>query len=98
MGWLGKSEYNCPECDGDGEYDCPECGAECVCDHCDGTGWDPDKVDVPAFAKAEEALFQIMRDAKCAALTSEWIVDGKRLGRTGGSYGQVAVKDFLLDE
>ena len=100
MGWLGESDYNCPECDGEGEAECYNCGSECECDYCDGTGWDPEQVDVAAFAEAEKALNQKMREAGCTCLTHEWVDrdTDTRLGRSGGEYGKVAVQDFLLDE
>jgi len=98
MGWLGHSKYNCPECDGDKLVECcGECGAEVACDYCDGTGWDPDQVDVAAFRAAEDALNQKMRDAGCCISTHEGI-DRKtntRWGREGGKHGRVAVADYL---
>ena len=102
MGWLGKSEYNCPECDGDGECECSCCGAELECDHCNGTGWDPEQVDIDGFARAVDALEQKMKDADCVIFTHEWIdrESDERLGRSGNfvehDWGEVAVKDFLL--
>lgn len=94
-----NSEYFCPECEGAGEYDCSECGiGEIDCDHCEGTGWDPEQVDVAAFQAAVEVMHQKARDADCAFLSSE-LIDLKtntRLGRDGGDFGSVAVIDYLL--
>ena len=98
MAMFGKSPYTCPECDGSGEIECVACGADCECDHCEGTGWDSDQVDVRAFLAAERALHQTMREAGLSILTHEWIDDGTRLGRDGGEYGRVAVADYLIDK
>lgn len=97
MGWLGNSEYNCPECDGEKEVACPECGAEHECDNCDGSGWDPEQVDVPAFLAALESMHKKARDDGSQILSHEGI-DHKtntRWGSDGGKYGSVAVIDFV---
>jgi len=97
MGWLGKSEYNCPECDGEREVICTECGTEVECDRCDGTGWDPEQVDIAGFKAACESLNEKML-AHGSWGSCEWI-DRKtntRLGRDGEKHGQVAVADFLI--
>ena len=92
MGWYGKSTYDCPECGGSCRWACPECGVEEDCPHCDGTGWDPRQVDIEAFKAAEAAL------QKSSGLTWEWIDNEKRrLGRDGGKFGKIAVKDFLKE-
>jgi len=91
MGWLGNSEYNCPECDGNCRRECSECGVEEECPHCDGTGWDPRQVDIEAFKAAATAL------QKRSGLTWEWIEDKRRLGLDGGPFGKVAVEDFLKE-
>ena len=96
MGWLGKSEYNCPECAGEGKVDCSECGSEIECDCCEGTGWDPDQVDIAAFRVAVEALHQKARDAGDCFLSHEGIDrTNTRWGRDGGKYGSVRVTDYL---
>ena len=95
MGWLGESEYNCPECDGE----CMEYGTHYECPECEGTGWDPKQVDIKAFKAAEKALNEKMSAAGCVAGTYEWIDHeaGERLGRSGGKYGHVAVADYLRE-
>ncbi len=97
MGWLGESEFNCPECDGEGEVECCDCGSEIDCDHCAGTGWDADQVDITAFIAAEGALNQKIRDAGSLVPTHEGIdrTTNTRWGRDGGKYGRVAVIDYL---
>ena len=99
MGYLvGESEYNCPYCEGEGDVECIECGTEHRCDQCDGTGWNPEMIDIAAFEEAHRALNEKMSAAGCYGLTWEWINKGQRLGRSGGNYGRVAVADFLLDK
>ena len=90
MGWLGESEYNCPECDGETEVECLECGVEGECLNCKGTGWDPDQVDIDGFKAAENAL------EEKAGGTYEWIdpETDTRLGRRSKEE-TVAVADFL---
>ena len=46
------SDYDCPECDGQGTTECCECGQDVDCDHCDGYGYDPAKVDIQAWFRA----------------------------------------------
>jgi hypothetical protein len=95
--WLGESPYNCPDCDG-GEAVCECCGTDCECPECEGTGWNPELVDVPAFKAAAEALNERARAAGSCALSWEWVENGKRLGRNGGEFGRVAVADFLKEK
>lgn len=92
-----NSPYNCPECEGEGEAVCECCGSDLGdCQACQGTGWDPEYVDVAAFRKAGKALNTRMSNDGCFGLSYEWIEGGQRLGRTGGKkYGSVAVKEFL---
>jgi hypothetical protein len=78
MSWLGESEYECPNCDGEGEYPCECCGNETECPECKGSGWDAEKIDLDAYLKAVDELGSKSRAGQG---TSEWIEDGKRLGR-----------------
>jgi len=48
--------YACPECQGTCEVECDCCGSTISCDECDGSGLDAEKIDVPAFLKAEKEL------------------------------------------
>lgn len=96
MGWLGESPYNCPACNGDGDVECQCCGCETECDECDGTGWDPEKIDIEAFKKAETALNKRVFGSGAMAGTYEWIENGVRLGRTSKNCGSVRASDFLL--
>ena len=98
MGWLGDSPYNCPECDGGKEISCCECGAIVDCDYCDGTGWDPEQVDIPAFQAAEKAIYVKIREAGGWVLTHEGIdvETNTRWGRDGGKHGRVVVTDYLI--
>jgi len=65
----------CPECNGHLRVRCPECGAEQDCDVCEGTGYDPECIDVERWKAACEA-FQRQHRATCA-----WIVGGQIVGR-----------------
>ncbi len=97
MGWLGESEYNCPECEG-GLVECPVWSIQ-ECEHCHGTGWDPERVDVVGFKAACDSLNEKMFADSCANGSWEWIghKTNTRLGRDGGKFGRVAVADFLLE-
>ena len=94
-----KSKYFCPECDGDGEYECPTCGqGEIECDYCEGTGWDPEQVDVAAFQAAVVVMHNKALAAGSTVLSCEGIdqTTNTRWGRDGGKHGSVAVIDYLL--
>lgn len=56
---MKDSDLLCPECDGDGEYPCETCGCVNECDYCEGTGYDPEKVDVDAYKAAEQPWVSI---------------------------------------
>ena len=97
MGWLGKSEFNCPDCDGETDVECGSCGAMVGCVTCQETGWDPEQVDVVAFKEAGRVLNQKMMDAGCNVLTYEWTEGDRRRGRSGGEFGRIDVRDFLFE-
>ena len=40
----------CQKCRGHAEVECGECGSTIDCDHCNGTGYDSEKVDVERWA------------------------------------------------
>ena len=84
------SDFDCPECDGNGEVICSECGiTEYDCDVCEGTGLDPAKIDVAAYAKDNEAF------TKQHGRSWEWIVDGQWLGRAAKG-ATLSIHPYLL--
>ena len=103
MGWLGESPYNCPECDGEGETCCPTCGCEeIVCDRCEGTGWDPEQIDVSAFKAAVEKIQAELKASDSGVLGWEWIeVKGEirnRIGRGFPDRPGVRASDFAWED
>lgn len=89
MGRPGESEYDCPECGGEGTTSCERCGALETCCHCRGSKFDPGKVDISAFRVAEKAL--LLRMSKATYLCR---IDPE----TGEPWKRVVVTDYLLDQ
>lgn len=91
MGWLGESKYNCPECDGEGETECGECSAEHECEHCSGSGWNPELIDVPAFLAVSKKL-------SLGGITCEWIEGGRRIGRRICAGARHAIRGIRAED
>ncbi len=49
---------SCPECKGDGNIECSECGAEHECDHCRGTGYNPEVVDLDCWLAGRKTFLE----------------------------------------
>lgn len=94
--WLGESEYNCPTCGGNKESACKCCGSVDVCQDCDGTGWDAERIDIKAYQAAENALNQKCWDAGQGMGSYEWMEGDMRIGRKTEQFGSIRAADFLL--
>jgi hypothetical protein len=92
-----ETPYPCPECDGTGETECACCGSEAECLGCDGTGLDPDRIDLGAWGAA---VARFRRQPG----TTRWFAEGQwrgwvREAEVIGLFGpQVAVVDRLAYE
>lgn len=86
---MSDHEFPCPECDGEGELVCRCCGSEIDCESCDGTGFDPDLIDIRAWVAAERAF---------PSPSWDWERDGKTVGRQGPDGRTLAYADFLRNE
>jgi hypothetical protein len=87
MAWSEKSEYECPECAGEGEVECDCCGATNDCEYCNGCRLDPQKIDVAAYEKA-------CRNMKHEGGAWDWIEDGHWIGRET-ACDRIAIGEFL---
>lgn len=67
---------------------------------CDGTGLDPEQIDVPAFKAAEDKLEDALQNSAMVwqPRPCSLIDDGVVLGRDFGAFGKLAYKDFLIEE
>ncbi len=95
---MNNNDLECWFCKGDGTlpaFDCENCCCEDECQHCSGTGWNADRVDVAKWKEAEKA-FQKEHRATCA------LQDEKRrqIGRVSlRDHSQtLMVSNFLLEE
>jgi hypothetical protein len=86
------NQFACPDCGGSGVAECRECGRDVDCDVCDGSGLDPDKIDLAAWLAADDAF--IRRHGTSWA----WIVRGEWLGRMSPSGEALSYRRFALDE
>lgn len=82
----------CRKCDGEGKCECDECGHYGECGHCLGTGFNPDIIDVPAYAKAAYEFLGSKR------ATWQLEVNGIKAGRTCEDKSQVLADDFRIGQ
>ena len=82
--------YTCPECNGRREVVCDWCGSVMDCGECRGTGFDPEKVDVSAFEKADHDL------CEAAGATCDLVENGVIVGRKSLTtpHIEIRVEDF----
>ena len=89
---MKRSDYDCPECDGNGELICPYCQIiETECEVCKGTGLDPKKIDVTSFRLDNENLTREYGGSW------DWIEDGQWLGREAQGGAKLLLEPYLLD-
>lgn len=79
----------CNKCRGHGDVDCCECGSRIDCDNCNGTGYDPHKIDVDRWAA--ESLKLTLETGKSSGI----VEDGSIVGQTNGNRS-LFVRDFAL--
>ena len=83
----------CRECDGEGELecgcDCPHCDAVDECGNCMGTGFNPEKFDLPKYTEAVKA----MTSAEC--VYGSWnLMRGRFCVGRQTDFGKVCIDDF----
>lgn len=75
-------KYRCPECQGRGEVECDCCGSDINCCHCDGTGLNPELIDIGAWIDAKNAHHR--QPGTPGRGTFDLIENGCTTGRTDG--------------
>lgn len=95
MSSFSTSRFACHECSGEGSVDCCSCEQEVECDHCEGTGLDPDVIDLDLWRAAEEKLKTNERGAFVS--TWAWIEGGEWVGRCHRGAG-IRYEDYLIKE
>ncbi len=84
---------SCPECSGDGNIECSECGVERECDHCRGTGYDPEVVDLDRWLAGRKKFLK--RWGGAVGMFEE----GQRVGlETFHRNAAIDVRNYLREE
>jgi len=75
MQGLHRTTDQCPECHGDGTVECPCCSCEVTCDHCYGSGWNPERLDAIGWISASDRFVRKHR------ATVGWFEGNRFMGR-----------------
>ena len=89
-------KYQCLECRGRCEVECECCGSIVDCDECDGSGLNPEVIDIVAFRKAEADLLQ--RHGGTCALIQNGVEIGRRSFSESKPIEALLFSDFLIKE